>query len=91
MRPHISHTGPGRAPMAEYDASLLWIALGLLMVGLVMVYSASIAMAETSKFTGGRASYFLVRHSIFLATSMTANIGSSPRLKLCMSEALRTV
>ncbi len=74
MRPHSSHTGPGRAPMAEYDASLLWTALGLLMVGLVMVYSASIAMAETSKFTGGRASYFLVRHSIFLATSIVAGM-----------------
>ena len=65
---------PGRAPMAEYDASLLWTALGLLMVGLVMVYSASIAMAESSKFTGGRASYFLVRHSIFLATSIVAGM-----------------
>jgi cell division protein FtsW len=60
--------------MAEYDASLLWTALGLLMVGLVMVYSASIAMAESSKFTGGRASYFLVRHSIFLATSIVAGM-----------------
>ena len=62
----------GRPPMAEYDASLLWSALVLLMFGLVMVYSASIAVAETSKFTGGRASYFLVRHSIFLATSLAA-------------------
>ena len=66
--------GPGRASMADYDASLLWTALGLLMVGLVMVYSASIALAETSKFTGGRESYFLVRHSIFLATSMVAGM-----------------
>jgi len=74
MRPHISHASPGRAPLAEYDASLLWIALGLMMVGLVMVYSASIAMAETSKFTGGRASYFLVRHSIFLATGIVAGM-----------------
>src|SRR3990167_8716473 len=74
MRQLGSHTGPGRAPMPDYDASLLWTALGLLMVGLVMVYSASIALAETSKFTGGRESYFLVRHSIFLATSMVAGM-----------------
>ena len=60
--------------MAEYDASLLWTALVLLMVGLVMVYSASIALAETGKFTGGRASYFLVRHSIFLATGIVAGM-----------------
>jgi len=63
-----------RAPMAEYDASLLWPALGLLMVGLVMVYSASIALAEISKFTGGRTSYFLVRHSLFLAASLAAGM-----------------
>ncbi|OGA18329.1 MAG: cell division protein FtsW [Betaproteobacteria bacterium RIFCSPLOWO2_02_FULL_65_24] len=74
MRPHGNHTGQGRAPTAEYDAGLLWISLGLLMVGLVMVYSASIALAETSKFTGGRASYFLVRHSIFLATGIVAGM-----------------
>ena len=58
--------------MADYDASLLWAALGLLTVGLVMVYSASIALAETSRFSGGRASYFLVRHSVFLATGVFA-------------------
>jgi len=60
--------------MPEYDSSLLWTALGLLMVGLVMVYSASIALAETSRFTGGRTSYFLVRHAIFLATGIVAGM-----------------
>jgi len=37
----------------EYDASLLWAAIALLGLGLVMVYSASIASAEVSRFTGG--------------------------------------
>ena len=58
--------------MSEYDASLLWTALCLLMLGMVMVYSASIALAETSRFTGGRPSYFLVRHALFLAVSIVA-------------------
>ena len=48
--------------LQEYDPLLLWSALALLMMGLVMVYSASIATAEGSKFTGHQASYFLVRH-----------------------------
>src|SRR3990172_5864134 len=74
MRQLGSHTGPGRAPMPEYDSSLLWTALGLLMVGLVMVYSASIALAETSRFTGVRTSYFLVRHAIFLSTGIVAGM-----------------
>ena len=63
---------PGRAPMREYDASLLWTALGLLMLGLVMVYSSSIALAEASKFTGGRSTYFLLRHTVFLTVGIVA-------------------
>lgn len=50
----------------EYDALLLWCGLGLLMFGLVMVYSASIATAEGSRFTGYNSAYFLIRHSMFL-------------------------
>ncbi len=60
----------GRLPMPEYDASLLWTVLILLTLGLVMVYSASIAIAEASRFTGGAPGYFLVRHAMFLATSL---------------------
>ena len=61
-----------RQPQSEYDAGLLWSALLLLTMGLVMVYSSSIAMAEVSKFTGGRANYFLVRHIIFLFIGLVA-------------------
>ena len=39
-------------PSAELDFSLLWLALGLLALGLVMVYSASIAIAEAARYTG---------------------------------------
>ena len=61
-----------RKPVAEYDAGLLWSALLLLTLGLIMVYSASIAMAEASRFTGGRSNYFLVRHLVFTACSLVA-------------------
>jgi len=62
----------GRLPLAEYDASLLWTALILLTLGLVMVYSASIATAEASRFTAGASAYFLTRHALFLAVSLVA-------------------
>ncbi len=55
-----------RPTMSVYDEALLWCVLLLVSVGLVMVYSASIAMAEVDKDTGFRSTYFLVRHSIFL-------------------------
>jgi cell division protein FtsW len=58
------------ASSAEVDPLLLWPALFLLLFGLVMVYSASIAMAEGSKFTGHQDTYFLLRHSVFLAIGL---------------------
>ena len=52
------------------DPALVWSALILAAFGLVMVYSASIAMAEAERFSGYRASYYLVRHSIYLAIGL---------------------
>jgi cell division protein FtsW len=58
--------------MLPYDVTLAWSSLMLLAIGLVMVYSASIAMAEASAHTGYRAWYFLVRHASFLAAGFVA-------------------
>jgi len=58
--------------MLDYDASLAWTALLLLAFGLVMVYSASIAMSEASAHTGNRAWYFLMRHGLFLVVGLAA-------------------
>ena len=57
-------------PMAEYDRSLAWAALLLAAGGLVMVYSASIEIAATSRYTGDNEAYFLVRQAIFLGVAM---------------------
>ena len=54
------------APAAEYDQLLAWIVLALLAIGLIMVYSASIATSEASKFTGFHAEYYLVRHGLYI-------------------------
>jgi cell division protein FtsW len=54
------------------DMGLLWTALLLAAIGLVMVYSASIAMAEAERFTGFRSSYFLARHGAYLAIGLLA-------------------
>jgi len=59
-----------RRTMAAYDASLLWTVLILLALGLVMVYSASIAMAEAGSFTGYHPWYFLVRHAMFTTIAL---------------------
>jgi len=62
----------GARTMLAYDVSLAWTALLLLAFGLVMVYSASIAMSEASAHTGNRAWYFLMRHGIFLVVGLLA-------------------
>jgi cell division protein FtsW len=58
--------------MLTYDATLAWSTLLLLAIGLVTVYSASIATAEASSHTGYRAWYFLVRHAMFIAVGLAA-------------------
>jgi cell division protein FtsW len=55
---------------SSFDQGLIWSALLLASIGLVMVYSASIAMAEAERFTGFRPSYFLVRHSAYMALGL---------------------
>ncbi len=59
-------------PAAEYDRSLAWAALLLVMTGLVMVYSASISTAEASRYAGQNPAYYLLRHGAFLALSLFA-------------------
>ncbi|MDP2144699.1 MAG: putative lipid II flippase FtsW [Gallionella sp.] len=61
-----------KPPQAQFDELLLWVLAGLLALGLVMVYSASIATAEGSKFTGNQPAYYLMRHGIFIAIGVTA-------------------
>lgn len=61
-----------RPPMPGYDHSLVWTVLVLLAIGLIMVYSSSIAMAEVDKDTGFRSTYFVTRHTIFLLVGFCA-------------------
>lgn len=50
----------------DYDQGLLWVTLLLLAFGLVMVYSASIAIAGANKYTGHQETYYLVRQGVFI-------------------------
>jgi cell division protein FtsW len=64
-----THTPP---PQLEYDNLLIWVFVALLTIGLVMVYSASIATAEGSKFTGHQPTYYLMRHAMFVVVGLIA-------------------
>ncbi len=62
------------AAAPEYDRSLAWAALLLMAIGLVMVYSASIATAEASRYTGANPAYYLLRHTVFLGAALFSAI-----------------
>ncbi len=63
-------TARASTSVRELDALLIWSALGLLLLGLVMVYSASIAIAEGSRFTGYQSYYFVMRHALFMCVGI---------------------
>jgi cell division protein FtsW len=63
-------------PIAEYDRGIAAVTAALLSLGLVMVYSSSIAMAEASRHTGPQSTYFLVRHALFLVASVALAAGA---------------
>jgi cell division protein FtsW len=55
-----------------FDQTLAWIVVALLLWGMVMVYSASIAMPDNPKFAKYTHTYFLVRHALWVATAFVA-------------------
>lgn len=63
-----------QSPAAEFDRSVLWVTVLLLGLGIVMVYSASIATAEAGRNTGNQPMYYLMRHAIFLVISVAAGV-----------------
>lgn len=65
-------TPPGR--LAGFDQALVWATLALLMWGLVMVYSASVAMPDNPKFARYAHTHFLLRHLLSLAVALVAAV-----------------
>ncbi len=61
---------------SEYDLTLLWTILALLAIGVVMVYSASIASAEADRHTGYRSSYFFVRQVVYVGAALVAGFAA---------------
>lgn len=65
--------GAGRAaPVAGFDVALMWVVICLLALGLVMVYSASVALPDNPKFAKYTPTYFLYRQAIFIAVAFVA-------------------
>jgi cell division protein FtsW len=63
-------TAPAR--LMGFDQPLLWVVVALLAWGLVMVYSASIAMPDNPRFARYAHTHFLTRHMISLVIGFVA-------------------
>jgi cell division protein FtsW len=60
--------------MMEYDQLLVWVTVLMMLFGMVMVYSASIALPDSPKFAylGNKNNYFLLRQCMFIVISLIA-------------------
>ncbi len=64
-----------RSQMLDYDQMLIWVTMLLMLFGMVMVYSASISLPDSPKYTGYTNSHFLVRQAIFIGFSTIIGYG----------------
>ena len=64
----------GGVHVHAFDPALLWVTVALIAWGLVMVYSASIAMPDNPRFGRYAHTYFLSRHAMFLVLSFAAGL-----------------
>ena len=58
--------------LATFDQTLVWVTVALLAWGLVMVYSASIAMPDNPKFARYAPTHFLTRHILSIVIAFVA-------------------
>ena len=80
----VNAVRPGRTTMPSVDISMLVVASALMLFGLLMVYSASIALADGPRYESYGRYYFVVRHGLFLLVA--AGLNYWPRYQLLRSK-----
>ncbi len=68
------NVGAGNQPakFLGFDQALVCVIVGLLAMGLVMVYSATVALPDSPKFARYVPTYFMTRQALFIAVSLLA-------------------
>ncbi len=74
LRDAVSGVEQTRSRMMEYDQLLVWAVLSLTLIGLVMVYSASITLADGPKYANYSSNFFLIRHVVSLVIAIGVGI-----------------
>ena len=57
-----------------FDQALVWVVLSIMTCGLVMVYSASIALPDNPRFANYAQHHFVLRHAISIAIGLIAGL-----------------
>jgi cell division protein FtsW len=65
---NVSSAQPSR--VMGFDQPLVWVTLALLVMGLVMVYSATIALPDSPRFANYTPTFFFSRHAVSLVMSI---------------------
>ena len=68
----LGATGSVPVQAKGFDQTLVWVTVALLLWGLVMVYSASIAMPDNPRFARYTHTYFLSRHAMWLVMAIAS-------------------
>ena len=64
--------GNGGSRFLGFDQALVCVVIGLLACGLVMVYSATVALPDSPKFARYAPTYFMTRQMVFIVVSLVA-------------------
>lgn len=70
----LANSSSAPVRLSGVDQTLIWVVVALLAWGLVMVYSASVAMPDNPKFAGYSHTHFLFRHALSLGVSFVISL-----------------
>jgi cell division protein FtsW len=70
----VNAVKPGRTTMRSFDMALVVATTTLVLFGLLMVYSASIALADGPRYESYGRFYFVIRHAVFIVVGVLASL-----------------
>ncbi len=68
----LGRSGSQPVRLSDFDHTLIWVVVALLAWGLVMVYSASVALPDNPRFSRYAHTHFLTRHLLSLVVAFVA-------------------
>jgi cell division protein FtsW len=80
VRDFVNVTSSAPSKVMGFDQPLVWLTLSLLAMGLVMVYSATIALPDSPRFSNYTPTFFFTRHlvAILMALAVAAVVTQIP-------------